>query len=109
MSSQNARNTANQVKNAGERTARGAARSPLMIALVRAGFAARGVIYGVIGLLAIQVAINGRGKITDQTGAIATIGAQPAGHFLLILVAIGLAGYALWGLIRAVFDPFGKG
>jgi Domain of Unknown Function (DUF1206) len=71
-------------------------------ALARAGFIARGVIYGTIGILAIKVALGAGGKTTNQTGALKTIAHQPFGKVLLILVAIGLGGYALWRLIHAL-------
>ena len=71
-------------------------------ALARAGFVARGVIYGVIGILAVKLALGAGGKTTDQRGALKTIAGQPFGKTLLILMAIGLAGYALWRLSRAL-------
>ena len=64
--------------------------------LARAGFAARGLIYGIIGVLAVKLALGAGGKTTDQSGALKTIAHQPFGRFLLIAVAIGFAGYALW-------------
>ncbi len=70
--------------------------------LARAGFVARGVIYGVIGILAIKLALGAGGKTTNQSGALKTIAGQPFGKVLLILVAIGLAGYSLWRLLRAL-------
>jgi Domain of Unknown Function (DUF1206) len=71
-------------------------------ALARAGFVARGVIYGTIGILAIKVALGAGGKTTNQTGALKTIAHQPFGKVLLILVAIGLGGYALWRFIHVL-------
>ena len=70
--------------------------------LARAGFVARGLIYGLIGILAIKLALGAGGKTTNQEGALKTIAHQPFGEVLLILVAIGLAGYALWRLIHAL-------
>jgi hypothetical protein len=70
--------------------------------LARAGFVARGLIYGIIGLLAIKLALGAGGKTANQQGALKTIAHQPFGEVLLILVAIGLAGYALWRLLRAL-------
>ena len=70
--------------------------------LARAGFAARGLIYGLIGVLALELAFGGGGHQADQRGALQAIAGQPFGKVLLILVAIGLAGYALWRLIHAL-------
>ena len=70
--------------------------------LARTGFVARGVIYGVIGILAVKLAVGAGGKTTNQNGALQTIAHQPFGKVLLILVAVGLAGYALWRLLRAL-------
>ena len=70
--------------------------------LARAGFVARGVIYGIIGILAIKLAVGAGGATTNQQGALKTIAHQPLGKVLLILVAIGLGGYALWRLVRAL-------
>jgi fumarate reductase subunit D len=70
--------------------------------LARAGFVARGLIYGIVGILAIKLAFGAGGKTTDQQGALKTIAAQPFGKVLLILVAIGLAGYALWRLVHTL-------
>ena len=69
--------------------------------LARAGLVARGAVYGIIGLLALKLALGDGGKTTDQQGALQTIAGQPFGKVLLILMAIGLAGYALWRLVRA--------
>ncbi len=69
--------------------------------LARAGLIARGVVYFIIGLLAIELALGEGGKAANQQDALKTIANQPFGKTLLILVAIGLAGYALWRLVRA--------
>jgi hypothetical protein len=87
-----------QAERAGEKVERTTA----FEGLARAGFLARGVIYGVIGILAVKLAIGSGGKTTNQSGALKTIAQQPFGKVLLILVAIGLAGYALWRVTRAL-------
>ncbi|MCW2975053.1 MAG: hypothetical protein JWM06_334 [Actinomycetia bacterium] len=70
--------------------------------LARAGFVARGVIYGIVGLLAVKVALGAGGKTTNQQGAMKTIAQQPFGKVLLIAVAVGLGGYAIWRLTHAL-------
>ena len=69
--------------------------------LARAGLVARGVIYGIIGVLALEMAFGTSGKTTNQKGALAEIAQQPGGKILLTLMAIGLFGYAFWRLLRA--------
>jgi Domain of Unknown Function (DUF1206) len=71
-------------------------------ASARIGLAARGVVYGVIGLLAFKLAIGSGGRAESQTGALQTIGHQPFGAVLLIVLAIGLAAYAIWRLVDGV-------
>ena len=70
--------------------------------LSRIGFVARGLIYGIIGLFAFEVAISDTGKLTNQQGVIETVSNQPLGGLLLVLLAIGLGGYAVWRLFRAM-------
>jgi hypothetical protein len=69
--------------------------------LARAGLVARGAIYAIIGVLALEMAFGSGGKTTNQTGALSEIAQQPGGKILLVLMAIGLFGYAFWRLLRA--------
>jgi hypothetical protein len=80
----------------------GLVRSDCFEWLARAGFAARGIVYVIIGILAIKLAVGAGGQTTNQQGALKTIAQQPLGKVLLILVAIGLGGYACWRLLRAL-------
>src|SRR5215207_3722185 len=77
------------------------ARSPQFEWLARAGLVARGVVYAIIGVLAIKLALGDGGGKANQQGALETIARQPFGKALLIVMAIGLAGYAIWRLLRA--------
>ena len=77
------------------------ARSKQFEWLARAGIATRGAIYAIIGVLAIKLALGSGGETTNQEGALSEIAQQPFGKALLILTAIGLAGYAIWRLVRA--------
>ena len=93
----------------GAAVASGAAQSPWLEKLARFGYAVRGVLYATVGLLALEVALGRGGATTDKGGAIETIGSQPFGKFLLVLVILGLIGYSLWGVVRALLDPLGRG
>lgn len=75
----------------------------------RAGLAARGAVYLIIGFLAVKLAFGDGGKTTDQQGALATLAKQPLGTVMLLVVAFGLAGYASWRLARAVIGQGPEG
>jgi hypothetical protein len=70
--------------------------------LARAGFVARGVVYGLIGVFAVELAAGNGGRAADQQGALRAIAQQPFGKVLLVLVAVGLAGYGFWRLVHAL-------
>ena len=71
--------------------------------LARAGFGARGVMYVLIGILAIEIAFGNSGQKADQSGAVRVVGNTPLGGLLLWLLVIGFAGMALWRLSEALF------
>ena len=67
------------------------------VALGRAGLAARGAVYVVVGALAAMAAFGiGGGKVVDQREAVRTIGSSQFGDIALWIGGIGLASYALW-------------
>ena len=70
-------------------------------ALARFGFVARGILYGLIGVLALDVAFGQGAANASQAGAMQTVAHQPFGEWLLIGITVGLAGYALWRLVEA--------
>ncbi len=92
-----------------QHSARRAATSHWVTMFARFGYAAKGVVYLIIGALAVELAAGRGGAATDQRGALRTIYEQPFGKFLLIVVAIGLIAFALWSFIQALFDTEGKG
>ena len=85
------------------------AASPALVMLGRAGYAAKGIVYVVMGALAARAALGAGGKTTDTRGAINVIGDGPMGTIALLAIGIGLIGYMLWRLIAAVTDAEGKG
>src|SRR5688500_5369109 len=70
--------------------------APWLRRLATLGFAAKGVVYVTVGLLAARVALGSGGQAADQKGALGTIASLPFGRSLLVVIAIGLAGYAAW-------------
>jgi hypothetical protein len=91
-----------QVKAQASRNGRRAANSKTLDGLARVGFVAKGLIYALVGVLAIQVAFGDQEK-PDQQGALHAVAEQPFGAAVLWLVVAGLAGYALWRLAEATW------
>lgn len=85
------------------------AANPWVQRLARFGMVIRGVIYFVPGIVALQVALSLRPSVMSQQSTIKLIATQPASQALLVATAIGLLGYAMWGIIRAVVDPLDRG
>lgn len=79
--------------------------SPWIEKLARFGYSAKGFVYLLIGLLAIQAAFGLGGETTGSEGALKAIQRQPFGQILLILTAVGLVGYTMWRFTQALFDP----
>ena len=83
--------------------------SPWVERVARVGYVAKGIIYITIGSLALREALGMGGETTDPSGAMQIIGSQPFGGIMLALLAVGLAGYALWKLVQGITDPDNKG
>ena len=94
----------------GPTTARGAAAaagqqaadSTWLSRAARVGLAARGLVYVLIGVLAIEVARGGLAR-TDQQGALRKIAEQPFGRTMLWLVGAGFLAYGLWRLGEGIW------
>jgi Domain of Unknown Function (DUF1206) len=86
-----------------------AAGSPAARALARAGLTARGVLYILIGWVAVLIALGQTSHQADQQGALQLLAAQPYGLVSLWLLGVGFAGYALWRLSEAAFGVTGEG
>jgi hypothetical protein len=104
-----ARNTAQRHARKANRQARSAAQNPALKLLTRWGYVVRGVLYGVMGLLALGLALGRAGHGADQRGALAVLVGSPFSRLVLVLLAAGLVAYALWGFVRAVYDPLHRG
>jgi hypothetical protein len=91
------------------RQARRTARSPWLGYLGRAGLAAQGVCFGIVGGLAISLAVGAGGTASDPQDALNAIARHSWGTLLLGLLCIGFAGYALWRFAQALFDRGGMG
>jgi Domain of Unknown Function (DUF1206) len=75
--------------------------------LARAGLAARGVMYLIIGWIAVQIAVGHSRQQADRTGALHSISSTPVGGILLWALVIGFIGMALWQLSEALYGSPG--
>lgn len=74
----------------------------------RLGLTARAAVYLVIGLLGLSLASGNRAEL-DQKGALRELLERPFGFVLVLLCAVGFAGYALWRFAEAASGPVGDG
>src|SRR5580698_7749637 len=89
-------------------TARRASHSPAAHFLARAGLTARGVIYILVGWVALLVALGQSSREADQQGALQLLADKPYGLVSLWLLGVGFAAYALWRLSEAAFGVTGE-
>jgi hypothetical protein len=82
--------------------------APWVVRLARAGYAARGIIYVLMGIIAARAALRS-GDPADMRETMGTVENQPGGDWLVGALAVGLVGFALWRLVQAALDPEGKG
>jgi MFS family permease len=81
--------------------------------LARIGLVAQGISFGLVAVLAIQLALGEGGKTTDREGALKTIAHDGVGRVIVFVLAFGFGAYALWRLAQVflghdVEDPGGR-
>jgi hypothetical protein len=76
--------------------------------LARLGFTARGVVYILIGVLAISIARGKAAPEADRTGALQAIAGESYGRLVLCLLVIGFAAMALWRFAQALYGAHGR-
>jgi hypothetical protein len=77
--------------------------------LARLGYAARGAVSLIVGILALIAAFGRGGGTTGSKGALQTLLTQPLGEVLLAAVTLGLFGFALWRALQSLLDADGRG
>lgn len=96
-----------------ERDALSAERTRPFLWAVRAGFVARSITYGIVGAIALALAVGAGAApaAPNQQGALTLIAGAPLGRVAVAVVAVGLLAYALWKLGQGVFGrgPEGGG
>jgi hypothetical protein len=78
---------------------------PWLATYARVGHLTKGIVYLLVGGLALKVALGAGGRVTDGAGALANLHRQPFGKYALVAIGIGLLGYASWRLVQAIVDP----
>ncbi|MDC6388386.1 DUF1206 domain-containing protein [Maribacter sp. PR1] len=71
----------------------------------KTGFAAKGVVYLITGVLAFMAAFNLGGQKAGKLEVIDFLENQPFGKFILVALGLGLCCYALWRFIQSIQDP----
>lgn len=89
------------------RTATTVADSGWFRAVARSGFAASGVVQGLVGVLAIQVAVQGGGQHADQSGALQTLAKAQGGAVVVWLIAVAGLALALWLVVDGILQRGG--
>lgn len=72
--------------------------------LARLGYAAKGVVYGLVGGIAIRAALAS-GDAEGAPGALASLADDQGGRLMLLLIALGLLAHVLWRAVQALLDP----
>ena len=83
--------------------------APWIVGLARVGYLAKALLYATVGILAAQAALGSGGRTTDLGGALRSVVRAPLGDAMLLVIAVGLAGYAVWRVVDAVTDAEGRG
>lgn len=83
--------------------------APWIAYLARVGYVAKAVLYATVGILAAEAAFGTGGRTTDLGGALRQVVRAPMGDALLLVIAAGLAAYAVWRLVDAITDAEGRG
>ena len=77
--------------------------------VARTGYAAKGTVYAITGVLTFLAAFNLGGQKASKLQVLEFLDKQPFGNALLVLMGIGLACYAFWRFTQSISDPEGIG
>jgi uncharacterized protein DUF1206 len=77
--------------------------------LARGGLVAKGVSYGIVGVLAVELAAGHGGTATSREGALHSLAQESLGRIVLVLLVIGFAAYVLWRVVQAFAMPADDG
>jgi hypothetical protein len=85
------------------------AAAPFYQYAARAGYVARGVLYGYMGYAALQIARTGGSRPADQKASLVVVAGLPLGRFILVVGIVAILAYSIWGFFRAIYDPLHRG
>lgn len=85
------------------------AANPWFERATRLGYVIRGLLYALVGVLAIGQALGVGGQATDMRGGVAAVTDNPLRYPILAVALVGLLAYSAWGFVRAVYDPLHRG
>jgi hypothetical protein len=83
--------------------------APWVEKLARVGYAAKALLYITVGLLAAQAGTGQGGRTADTQDALRVVHDVTFGRVALLIIAVGLLGYAVWRMVEAVVDPDNRG
>ncbi len=92
-----------------EREGRKIATNPKFAWLARLGYLARGIVYLIIGALAMVAAVSRREQIPGVRGVLQDLGHAPLGQVLSMAVGVGLLAFAIWRGVQAIADTDRRG
>ncbi|MGZ4337955.1 MAG: DUF1206 domain-containing protein, partial [Gaiellaceae bacterium] len=68
--------------------------------VARFGLVAQGISFGLVAVLAIELALGKGGKATDREGALQTLAHNGLGRVIVFVLGFGFGAYALWRLAQ---------
>lgn len=83
--------------------------APWVERLARVGYVAKALLYITVGLVAARAAFAPGRRATDTQGALRLVHGMTFGRVMLLVIAAGLIGYAVWRVVEAVVDPDRRG
>lgn len=75
----------------------------------RIGFAAKGLVYLILGWLALEAGLGTGGRVSSVRGVVRGLLDESYGPVLVLAIAVGLALYAGWRYLEAFADANDKG